>query len=85
MSPLHGLILTGGASSRMGRDKALLKFGAETILEDVIRLTTSLFSETFIIASQSKNYHPLNVRGAVILNDFWENKGPLVALYTGLS
>ena len=83
--PMTALILAGGKSSRMGCDKALLKFGEETLLEDLVQLTTSIFSETFIISSQSKNYQQLNLRGAVVLNDFWENKGPLVGLYTGLS
>ena len=83
--PMTAIILAGGKSSRMGRDKALLKFGGETVLEDLVQLTTSLFSETFIIAGPSKNYQQLNLRGAVIFNDFWENKGPLVGLYTGLS
>ena len=83
--PMTALILAGGKSSRMGCDKALLKFGEGTLLENLVQLTTSLFSETFIIASQGKNYQRLNLRGAVILNDFWENKGPMVGLYTGLS
>ena len=82
---MTALILAGGKSSRMGRDKALLKFGGETILEDRVRLTTSIFSETFIVSSESKNYQQLNLRGAVVFNDFRENKGPLVGLYTGLS
>ena len=83
--PMTAVILAGGKSSRMGCDKALIRFGEETILEDLVQLTTAIFRETFIIASQNKSYQHLNLRGAVILNDFWENKGPLVGLYTGLS
>ena len=83
--PMTAVILAGGKSSRMGYDKALLKIGEETIMEDLLQLTTSIFSETFIIASQNKNYQQLNLRGAVIFNDFWENKGPLVGLYTGFA
>ena len=83
--PMTALILAGGKSSRMGCDKALLKFGDETNLEDLVQLTTSIFSETFIIANQNKNYQDLNLRGAVIFHDFWEYKGPLVGLYMGLS
>ena len=83
--PMTVVILAGGKSSRMGCDKALLGFGNETLLEDLTRLTTSIFSETLIIASRSKNYQQLNLRGAVVLNDFLENKGPLVGLYTGLA
>ena len=83
--PMTALILAGGNSSRMSCDKALLKLGDETILENLAQLTASIFSETFIIASPKKNYQQLDLRGAVILNDFWENKGPMAGLYTGLS
>lgn len=83
--PMTAVILAGGKSSRMGCDKALLGFGDETILEDLTRLTTSIFSETLIITSRSKNYQSLNLHGAVVLNDFLENKGPLAGLYTGLA
>ncbi len=83
--PMTALILAGGKSSRMGCDKALLKIGDETILEALVRLTASVFSETFIIVSQAKNYQDLQLHKASLLNDFWENKGPLAGLYTGLS
>ena len=83
--PITALILAGGKSSRMGRDKALLKFGEKTILEDLVQLTASIFGETFVITSQHNNYQHLHLRGAVILNDLWKNKGPLAGLYTGLS
>ncbi len=83
--PMTAIILAGGKSSRMGCDKALLGFGEETVLEGLTQLTASIFSETFIISSQSKNYHQLNLKGAVIFNDFLENKGPLARLYTGLA
>ncbi len=83
--PMTAIILAGGKSSRMGCDKALLGFGEETILESLAQLTASIFSETFIITSQSKNYRQLDLKGAVIFNDFLENKGPLAGLYTGLA
>jgi molybdenum cofactor guanylyltransferase len=82
---MTAVILAGGKSSRMGRDKALLGFGEETILEGLVQLTASIFSETFIITSQSKNYQQLDLKGAVILNDFLDSKGPLAGLYTGLA
>lgn len=36
--PLHGLVLAGGASSRMGRPKALLTLGGETFAARLTRL-----------------------------------------------
>jgi molybdenum cofactor guanylyltransferase len=83
--PMTALILAGGKSSRMGTDKALLKLGKRTVLEELTWLANSLFDETFIIASQEKNYQRLDLGHAIVLNDFWENNGPLVGLYTGLS
>ncbi len=82
---MTAVILAGGKSSRMGRDKALLRFGEETLLESLAQLTASIFSETLIITRQNKNYQPLNLGGAVLLNDFLPNKGPLAGLYTGLA
>ncbi len=72
--PMTALILAGGKSS-----------GNKTILEALVRLTASIFSETFIISSQNESFQHLNLRGAAVLHDFLENKGPLVGLYTGLS
>ena len=83
--PMTAVILAGGENSRTGSDKALVRFGNQTVLESLAQLTTSIFSETFIITSQSKNYQQLNLSGAVILNDFLKHKGPLVGLYTGLA
>ena len=83
--PMTAVILAGGKSSRMGQDKALLKFGEETILEYLARLSSSLFTETFIVISKNKNYDSLDLSGATIFTDFFENHGPLAGLYTGLS
>jgi CTP:molybdopterin cytidylyltransferase MocA len=44
-SPIAGIILSAGASSRMGTPKALLKFHGETFLDRLIRL----FSEAGIV------------------------------------
>lgn len=71
---MTALILAGGRN-----------FGKKTILEALVRLTTSIFNETFIISDQNKNYQQFDLRGAAVLNDFLQNKGPLVGLYTGLS
>ena len=82
---MTALILAGGEGLGRSRDKAMPKPGNEAFLEELVRLTTSIFSETLIITSQNKDYPHLNLRGATVLKDFLKNKGPLVGLYTGLS
>ncbi len=83
--PMTALILAGGKSSRMGQDKALLPWGESTILEALVQLTRSVFSETFVIVSKHKNYKHLNLDGAVLFTDFLDDSGPLAGIYTGLS
>src|SRR3990167_4374231 len=83
--PMSGVILAGGKSSRMGRDKAFLRFGKTTLLEAQARLMTSIFEETFIIISEQMNCEKLDLKGAVVYRDIFKNQGPLAGLYTALA
>lgn len=49
---LAGLILAGGASSRMGRDKALLELGGVTLLDRTRALLKSAGAERVLIAGR---------------------------------
>ena len=50
--PMPAAILAGGASKRMGRPKALLRFGAETLLQHQIRRLAPLFSEVLVVVKE---------------------------------
>ena len=45
---IHGLILTGGYSKRMGRDKALISDGNQTALEKIYDLLKHSLQEVFV-------------------------------------
>ena len=71
-------VLAGGASSRMGRPKALLPFGTETLIERVVRLVSELGVETIVAATGDLVLPPLP--SARILVDEERFEGPLLAI-----
>ena len=81
---MTAIILAGGKSSRMGKDKALLKFGEKTILENLVDFTSGIFSETFVIVNETMKIESLNLREANVYVDLVKNQGPLGGIYTGL-
>ncbi len=91
MCAVTGLILAGGRSRRMGRDKALLPLpgsGQETFLEHIVTVLTPLCQEVMLVArddAQAAAYAqhvPAHVR---IVTDRIPDSGPLMGLYSGLS
>ncbi len=83
--PMSGVILAGGKSSRMGQDKAFLRFGKGTMLESLARLMNSIFEETLIIVNEKMNCETLDLCNAVVYVDIFKNHGPLAGLYTALA
>lgn len=81
---MTGIILAGGKSSRMGRDKALLKFGEKTILEHLIHLSGRTFNETLVVTNDQSKLEGLDLGNAHAYEDLIKEQGPLAALYTGL-
>lgn len=77
-----GLILCGGFSERMGRDKASLPFGGETILERIIKIVQSVVDEVWLVAREGQE---ISVPSRVsIARDSAEGLGPLAGLAAGL-
>ena len=81
---MTAMILAGGKSSRMGQEKALLKFGQKTFLEHLIHFTSPLFRETLVIVDQKTKLNGLNLDEARVYEDLIKDQGPLAAVYTGL-
>jgi molybdopterin-guanine dinucleotide biosynthesis protein A len=49
LADISAVLLAGGASSRMGRDKAHLEYGGETAAARTARLLSGLFQEVLIV------------------------------------
>jgi len=82
--PLTGIVLAGGASSRLGTDKALLRlWGADgpTLLEATVAKLLSLCHEVIVVADRPRGRPRLRARTVF---DAFPQGGVLGAIYTGL-
>lgn len=79
-----GIVLCGGQSSRMGRDKATLPFGPEVMLQRVVRLLGEAVEEIVVVAAPGQKLPPLPDVIHVV-RDHREGRGPLEGLYAGLT
>jgi molybdopterin-guanine dinucleotide biosynthesis protein A len=79
---ITGIILCGGKSSRMQSNKALLKFGNETVIEIILGEMKKVFDEVILSASDSDDFSFLNI---MLVKDFQPNCGPLGGIYSALN
>src|SRR4051812_27899101 len=79
------IILCGGKSSRMGRDKATLPFGPELMLQRVVRLLGEAISlEDMVVVAAPNQSLPELPQAVTIAHDDQEFRGPLQGLATGI-
>jgi molybdenum cofactor guanylyltransferase len=75
-------VLAGGASSRFGRDKALVRFGTVPLLLEIVQLARTCTSEVAVVAGAQK-YPDLGAK-LEIIEDQWPGEGPLGGIITAL-
>lgn len=78
---ITGVILSGGRSSRMGVNKSFLKLGNKTIIERIVDLMKSIFSEVIIITNTPDEYKFFNLP---LYEDIYKWKGPLAGIHSAL-
>jgi|SRR5262249_15698432 len=77
---LTGFVLAGGASRRMGRNKAQLPWGAGTLLTHAIDRMTRVAGDIYVVGRVETNNLPVTV-----LPDKESGIGPLAGIHTSLS
>jgi molybdenum cofactor guanylyltransferase len=87
---ISGILLAGGRSSRMGKDKALLPLPGNqnhSFVEHLASLLALFCREVLLVVrdpAQMLEYEALVPGGIRILTDETPDNGPLMGLYTGL-
>ncbi len=83
------VILAGGKSLRLGRDKALEKIGKQTLIERVVKIVSPISQEVIVVTSpgqlETLSALPLLQLKTRITADIYPGKGVLGGIYTGLS
>lgn len=82
---LGAIILCGGKSSRMGRDKASLPFGPECMLQRVVRLVAEVVAlQNIVVVAAAAQVLPELPAVVQIARDERQSRGPLEGLAAGL-
>ncbi|MBI2851119.1 MAG: molybdenum cofactor guanylyltransferase [Chloroflexi bacterium] len=80
---ITGIVLAGGKSRRLGKDKATLVINGKSLIKRVVESLKSHTNEILIVTAQDQ----INLPGhmdAEIVSDIYPEKGPLGGICTGL-
>jgi len=75
------IVLAGGRSLRLGRDKALEKIGGQRLIDRVIERLTQVGDEIIVVSSSEEQFIDVGVKH---IGDSYPGRGALVGLYSGL-
>lgn len=81
-SDVAGVILAGGESSRMGRNKALMEVNGERMVETAYRRMAELFDEVLLVTNTPETYEFIPCRK---IADIYPGMGPLGGIHAALS
>jgi FdhD protein len=79
---ITGVILAGGASSRMGSNKALLPHKGGRFIESIYRELSEIFEEVILVTNTPEQYQFLPCRK---VPDIFQGMGALAGIHAGLA
>lgn len=80
-SAITGVILAGGKSSRMGKDKAILKLDGRPFVAHVASTLQAVFNRVILVANDPSAYEFLRLN---TVGDVYEDCGPLGGIHSAL-
>jgi len=81
MSSMTGIILAGGESTRMGKNKAFIEINGVRVIDRTVALFKEIFDDVLLVTNTPLDYLDLKVRA---VTDLVPGKGSLGGIYTGL-
>ena len=79
MPQLHGLILTGGRSRRMGQDKALMRLTSKTLLECTYELLQQCLKSIYVSIKEDQIGDPIRSKFKLIIDEY-NQSGPMAGI-----
>jgi molybdenum cofactor guanylyltransferase len=83
-APLYGLILAGGSSSRMQRDKAALQYQGQTQLDRAFDLARRHLEQVYVSVRASQISEPTRARKPMIIDSF-PGEGPIIGIRSAMA
>ena len=84
IDPIYGLVLAGGASKRMQRDKAALKYRGQTQLERAFEVLSQHLRRVFVSVRADQTSDPTRAHLPMIV-DSVEGSGPIVGILSAFA
>jgi molybdopterin-guanine dinucleotide biosynthesis protein A len=81
---MTSIIIAGGRSSRLGRNKALEAIGGKSLIQWVVDHLATLSEEIIIATAHGETIPCSSPTGIKTVADVYPGKGPLVGIYSGL-
>ena len=80
------IVLAGGKSSRLGRNKVVEKIGSQSLIERVVSLLSELKSDIIVVSAKESSMPQLtNFPRLKQINDIYPGRGSLGGIYSGLT
>jgi len=84
MSPVYGLILAGGSSSRMHRDKAALQYRGKSQLDRAFELASRYVARVFVSVRAGQTADPMRAQRPMIVDSI-AGEGPIAGIRSALA
>jgi len=81
MNDVTAFVLAGGKSTRMGADKAFVRWGDETLLDRALKLARAVAEEVRIVGDGKK----FGGFGCQVVEDIYRDRGPLGGIHAALN
>lgn len=78
---ITGIILSGGKSVRMGKNKSFLEIGGKSIIERTVSLMKQNYENVILITNSPLEYEFLKIP---LFEDIVKGRGPLSGIHAGL-